>query len=115
MTTDRNPRVEAIEGLRALADFLEANPTIPTFTGQHLNVPLSTNSAVEVFAAEHGLSVEYDEEGNASTDLRFGSMTYHVYGYVDFAEHLARKAERDARAWAERKGLELRPVEQVSA
>jgi hypothetical protein len=115
VTTDRNPRTEAIEGLRALADFLEANPSVPTFTGQHLNVPLHTNPAVEAFAAEHQLTVEYDEEGNASTDLKFGSMTYHVYGYVDFVEHLARRAEQGARAWAESNGLELRPAEQVSA
>jgi hypothetical protein len=115
VTTDRNPRAEAIEGLRALAAFLEANPSVPTFSGQRLNVPLHTNPAVEAFAAEHQLTVEYDEEGNASTDLKFGSMTYHVYGYVDFVEHCARQAERNARSWAARKGLELRPAEQVSA
>lgn len=117
MTTDRNPRTETIEGLRALADFLEANPTVPvpTYGPHQYNVPLHTNQAVEEFAAEHGLTVQYDDEGNARVKAEFGRVLYEAYGYVDFKEHCDRNAERNARSWAERKGLELRPAEQVSA
>jgi hypothetical protein len=115
VTTDRNPRAEAIEGLRDLAAFLEANPSVPTFGAQQVLLPLSSNQEVENFAAEHQLTVKYDEEGNASADLKFGPITYHTYGYVDFQEHLKRRAEKSARSWAERNGLELRPAEQVSA
>lgn len=104
-------RQQAIDGLRALADFLESTPSVPTMGAQRMLLSLTTNPAVEAFAAEHGLSVRYDDEGNASADLKFGPLTYHAYGYVDFAEHLARRAEQQARSWAERKGLELRPVE----
>ncbi|WP_171108673.1 MULTISPECIES: hypothetical protein [unclassified Streptomyces] len=106
---------KAIDGLRALADFLESDPSLPVPTSQYLNVPLHTNQAVEEFASARGLTVEYDDEGNARTDLKFGPLTYHVYGYVDFAEHCERNAERNARNWAARKGLEIRPAEAVSA
>lgn len=110
-------RLMAIAGLRALADFLESDPSRPVPSSQHLNVPLMKNPVVEEFAAGQGLAVEYDDEGNASTDLKFGPLTYHVYGYVDFDAHIERHAETNARSWAERNGLEIRPAEaaQVSA
>ncbi|MFE7232519.1 hypothetical protein ACFVAF_18035 [Streptomyces sp. NPDC057596] len=108
---------KAIDGLRALADFLESNEALPAPTSQQLLVPLHTNAAVEEFATEHGLTVEYDDEGNAHTQVKFGPLTYYVYGYVDFSEHLERNAERNARRWAARKGMEIRPAasEAVSA
>ncbi|MFD4263972.1 hypothetical protein ACFWR9_41810 [Streptomyces sp. NPDC058534] len=105
---------KAIDALRALADFLESNPALPAPSSQQLLVPLHTNPAVEEFASEHGLPVAYNDEGNASVTVEFGTLRYHVYGYVNFAEHCERDAERQARTWAERQGLELRPAE-VSA
>lgn len=97
-----------IAGLRALADFLEAHPALPAPSSQNLLIPLHTNPAVEEFAVEHGLTVEYDDEGNARTQVQFGPLAYFVYGYVNFAEHCERNDERRARDWAERNGLELR-------
>lgn len=105
-------RAELIVGLRALADALEANASMPLpVVNSRWLVPLTTNAAVEEFAAGRGLTVEYDDEGNAGADVPFGPMTYHVYGYIDFAEHCERRAEKDARQWAERNGLEIRPVD----
>lgn len=104
-------RAELIAGLRELADALEADASMPVPGSQKLNVYLSTNAQVGQFAAERGLAVEYDDEGNASADITFGPMTYHVYSYADFEEHRERWAERDARSWAERNGLEIRPAD----
>ncbi|WP_133258170.1 hypothetical protein [Streptomyces sp. V2] len=109
--TEISKRAELIAGLRGLADALESDVSLPLPVGQTLHVPLSTNAAVEEFAAERGLTVEYDGEGNASVDIAFGPMTYDAYGYVDFGEHQKRRAERNARDWAERNGLEIRPVD----
>jgi hypothetical protein len=113
MISDR--KQESIAGLRAFADFLESNPSLPVLTDQRLLVPLHTNQAVQEFAAEHGLTVEYDEEGNAHTQLEFGPVMYYAYGYVDFREHCERDAEKRAREWAGRNGLELRPAEAVAS
>jgi hypothetical protein len=106
-----------IDGLRGLADWLESSPTVPVpnYGPERFVVPLHTNQAVEAFAAEHGMTVEYDDEGNARVTVAFGPVQYEAYGYVDFLQHCERSAERNARSWAERKGLELRPAEQVSA
>ncbi|WP_329131419.1 hypothetical protein OG552_10160 [Streptomyces sp. NBC_01476] len=103
-----DPRATYVASLREFADFLESNPdvTVPT-TQRTLLLSLSLNSAVEEFAAKHGLTVVFDAEGNASADMTFGPVIYHAYGYVDFAEHCDRNAERAAREWAERKGLEI--------
>ncbi|MEX3101185.1 MULTISPECIES: hypothetical protein [unclassified Streptomyces] len=108
--TGISKRAELIAGLRALADALEADVSMPVPGTQKLNVYLPTNAQVGQFAAERGLAVEYDDEGNASVDITFGPMTYHVYSYADFEEHRERWAEKDARKWAERKGLEIRPA-----
>ncbi|MBL1100092.1 hypothetical protein [Streptomyces coffeae] len=109
-------RAAYVAGLRALADFMEATPSLPVPSiDQRFLLPLHTNAAVEAFAAEHGLTVVYSAEGNASADLVFGPMRYHAYGYVDFIEHCDRTDERSARAWAERKGMEIRPVESTAA
>lgn len=100
-----------IDALRALADWLEANPAAPVASiGQQFTVPLHTNSAVEAFAAEHNVEVQYDDEGNAEASVRFGPVVYRAYGYVDFKEHCERSDENRARRWAARKGMEIRPV-----
>lgn len=100
-------RTEYIAGLRAFADWLENNPEVREPQAERLLLALSTNPAVEEFAAEHGLEVTIDAEGNASCDLLFGSITYHAYGYEDFAEYYAKSQERQARTWAEKNGVAL--------
>ncbi|WP_405506471.1 hypothetical protein OG323_06490 [Streptomyces cyaneofuscatus] len=106
-----NDRTEYIAGLRAFADWLENNPTVQGPGGQRLLLALSTNSAVEEFAAQHNLTVVTDDEGNMSAELTFGPITYHAYGYVDFGQHVAAMNERRARRWAEEQGLEIRKAE----
>ncbi|WP_145503208.1 hypothetical protein [Streptomyces sp. CFMR 7] len=103
-----NDRTEYIAGIRAFADWLENNPTVPSPGDQRLLLALSTNSAVEEFAAQHNLAVVTDDEGNMSAELTFGSIAYHAYGYVDFGQHVAAMNERRARKWAEEQGLEIR-------
>ena len=109
-TSSPTARDEYIAGLRAFTDFLEQNPGVEP-QAQRLLLALTTNAAAEQFAAEHGLTVEYDDEGNASCDLKFGPVVYHAYGYVDFAEHCEQNTERRARRWAEAKGLAIVPAE----
>lgn len=99
------------EGLRALADWLDANPSVQQPLGERLLLPLHTNPAVEALASEYGLTVVYDDEGNASVELSFGPVVYRAYGYVDFKKHCERDNEERARAWARRKGLVIRPPE----
>ncbi|QQC89869.1 hypothetical protein [Streptomyces alfalfae] len=113
MTTETTEqRREFIAGLRALADFLEATPSVPCSSSEErLLLPLHTNTAVQEFAAAHGLTVEYDEDGNAQINLPFGPITYNVYGYADFDAHYARRQEKQARTWAADHGLALFPAE----
>ena len=108
-------RDEYISGLRQLADWLEQHPDVEEPQSQRLLLSLLTNPAVEEFAAEHGLTVGYDGEGNASCDLTFGPIVYHAYGYVDFAEHCKAANERNARSWAEKNGLDIVPAEAVTS
>jgi hypothetical protein len=100
-------RSEFIAGMHAFADWLEANPEVEPPTNERMLLPLHTNSAVQAFAAEHGLNVDHDDEGNASANLMFGPVVYHAYGYVDFAAHLDASDERHARSWAEKNGLQI--------
>lgn len=108
-------RAAFIAGVREFADWLEANPQITTPLNGRFLLALHTNPAVEAFAAEHDLTVVYDAEGNAATDVTFGPVSYHAYGYVDFAEHCERNNERQARSWADRKGLTLVPQQAEGA
>lgn len=100
-----NAREEFVQGLRAFADWLADTAGAEAPQGQRMLLPLHTNAAVEAFAAEHGLTLAYDDEGNASADLMFGPLAYHAYGYVDFDAHCAAEDERLARRWAEKNGL----------
>ncbi|MCX5138375.1 hypothetical protein [Streptomyces sp. NBC_00338] len=100
-------RTEYIAGLRELANWLEINPTGPFPSDNRLLVPLVTNDAVAAFATEYGASVTTNKDDNTSAELRFGSLTYYAYGYADFTDHLAKQNEKQARAWAEKQGLEL--------
>ena len=102
-------RARYLAGVRELITWLEQNPTQPLPVSREFNVPVSTNSAVEEWAADNDMSdaVQYDKEGNASISLRFGPVTLHVYGYRDFAEHCDRNDGRNAREYAEKHGLVL--------
>ncbi|MFD3955851.1 MULTISPECIES: hypothetical protein [Streptomyces] len=104
-------RTQYIAGLRQLATWLEENPSVRVSSDERFLVPLHTNSAVEEFAAKHSLPVVTDDEGNKSTQMQFGPITYYAYGYVDFAQHMAEDSERRARKWAEEQGLEIRQTE----
>jgi len=104
-------RADLVAGLRGLADALESDVSMPLPYSKDFSVPLSTNGAVEEFAAGRGMTVVYDGEGNARAEIELGPVSYYVYGYRDFDEHCERRAERDARRWAESKGLEIRPVD----
>lgn len=104
-------RSEFIAGLHAFADWLGQNPQVRGPEGQYFLLALSTNQAVEEFADEHGLSVTVDSDGNASCDLTFGPITYHAYGYADFAEFCRADSERRARAWADRNDMVIQPRE----
>ncbi|WP_097982864.1 hypothetical protein [Streptomyces sp. f150] len=106
-----NDRTKYILGLRQLATWLENNPDARVSSDERFLVPLHTNTAVEEFAAKHNLPMVTDKEGNKSTQMQFGPITYYAYGYVDFAQHLAAQNERDARKWAAEQGLELRETE----
>lgn len=108
-------RTAFIAGLRDLADWLEANPAAPTpylaADGHAFGVPMNANAAVEEAAAVLGLDVVVDEDGNASCDKAFGGLTWHMYGYADFAEFSEMLTEQKARTWAAGNGLEIRESE----
>lgn len=102
------PRSEYISSLRQLADWLAAHPDMPVPSYRSaVNLPVLTNAAVEEFATTHAHAVVYDSEGNASVSVSFGSIDYHVYGYMDFEAHVAASNERDARQWADEHGVDL--------
>lgn len=102
--TDRN---EYIAGLRKFADWLEANPQVKYPYMERMLLPLMVNDAVTAFAAEHGLDVQTDDEGNMSCQLTFGPVIYYAYGYADFKQHCENNRERAARKWAADNGIEL--------
>lgn len=111
-TSSQNPtRDEYIAALRQFADWLEQHPQYSTPVTSQLLLPLSTNSAVEEFAAAHGLAVKVDDDGNASTDVQFGPISYHAYGYADFTAFYEQSNERQARTWADRNGMVIEPRE----
>ncbi|MER6350564.1 hypothetical protein ABT186_01605 [Streptomyces sp. NPDC001634] len=111
-TSSLNPnRDEYIAGLRELADWLEQHPEYGTPVTSQMLLPLTTNSAVEDFAAAHGLTVEVDDDGNASTDIKFGPISYHAYGYADFNKHVKQLNERRARTWAAKNDMVIQPRE----
>lgn len=112
MVASQNPdRDTYIAGLRDLADWLEKHPDVELPTTDRLLLPLTTNPALEEFASAHGLTVEVDEDGNASANLKFGPITFHAYGYANFQEHVKQLNERQARSWADKNGMVIEPRE----
>lgn len=108
-------RDEYIAGLREFADWLERHPEVKAPTHERMLLPLSTNSAVEEFAAEHELTVEVDSHGNTEATLRFGPLAYVAYGYANFKEFCEQRAEEQAREWAEKNSMALEPVDEGGA
>ncbi|WP_435215814.1 hypothetical protein [Streptomyces sp. bgisy034] len=108
---EQSKRAELIAGIRAFAYWLEQNPDVDDPGEQRFLLALHTNQAVEEFVARHGLTAVVDDDGNASVDLFFGPITYHVYGYADFAQHLAERQERSARQWADQNGMTIQAAE----
>lgn len=102
-------RAQFIAGLRAFADWLDANPDVEAPRDQRFLLALSINPAVAEFAAQHGLETTADDEGNLSATVTFGPVHYKAYGYTDFAAHCDANAERNARDWADRNGLQIAP------
>lgn len=111
-TTDK--RAEYIAALRQLADYLDAHADVQ-LPSDRLLIVMHTNSAVEALATEHGLTVAYDAEGNASCDLVFGPIQYHAYGYTDFTAHSARLTEENAQRWAAEQGMTIVPADEAGA
>lgn len=101
-----------VDGLVELAGWLETRPdAVPVYSNRIL-LALHTNGAVEDFAARHGFEVAYsDPEGNASANIQFGAITFHVYGYFDWDEHCERAERRDAEAYAAKHGMTLVPAD----
>ncbi|MEV8474901.1 hypothetical protein [Streptomyces sp. NPDC051173] len=101
-----------VQGLRDLADWIDAHPDAPVPSYDRLLVPLHTNAAVCEAASVLGVAEVYDTEGNASFDLPFGPIEYRFYGYVDFEEHCAIHDERSAHRWADVNGMTIRPADE---
>jgi hypothetical protein len=104
-TTTSSARAEYIGGLRQFADWLEQHPDVEAPTGDRMLLPLTTNPAVEEFAAAHDLVVKVDSNGNTEAALHFGPITYVAYGYADFDKFCEQSAERQARQWAAKNSL----------
>jgi hypothetical protein len=110
-------RAQRIAGIRAMCDWLEANPGTQLPNWDSVNVPLTTNAAVEAWADKHGVRdlIKYDSEGNASLNYMFGAVAMQVYGYADFAEHCNRAEERKMHEYATKHGLALVAAESDGA
>lgn len=113
MVASQNPERDAyIAGLREIADWLEQNPdaAFPRYSTD-INVPLMDNAKVEEFASAVGAEIGFDENGNASADIKFGSIVYHAYGYADWDRHIADRSESQARTWADENDMVIQPRE----
>lgn len=109
-SSSQNPgRDGYIAGLRQLADWLEVNPDVAAPSSGRFLLPLTTNPAVEEFAAPHGLDVEVDSNGNTEAVLHFGPIKYVAYGYADFNEFCKENNEKQARNWADKNGMIIQP------
>lgn len=105
------PSAEALaNGLRGLADWIVRHPEdAPIWELKKPLLALHTNQAVHEFASKYGLAVRY-EDGNASTDLQFGAVTLHAYGYADFGRTCDEVDTQKAQSYADRHGLSLVPA-----
>jgi len=107
-------RDDYVASLRAFADWLEhqgpEGVEVTQLQGQRFLIALSTNPPVEEFARKHKADVQYDDEGNASCSITFGSITCQAYGYADFAQHIRQSEEKYARRWADENDMAIVPA-----
>lgn len=110
-SSQNSARDTYIASLREFADWLEQHPDVKTPSSNRFLLPMTTNPPVAEFAAEHGLTVEVDSNGNTEAVLNFGSIKYVAYGYADFNEFCKQNSENQARSWANENGMVLQPRE----
>lgn len=108
-------REQFIQGLRQFADWLAANPNMPTPHPQDFLAPLPTNRTVLDIAEHLNTEVSTDAEGNCRTRLSFGPVGYRAFSYADFQAHLDRSEAITAQLYAERHNLTLTPKNQETA
>lgn len=96
-SNDTAARAEYIAGLRAFADLVESDLTIPTpalgVAGtdvwahiQESRTGLSQDERFELihdFADAHGVTVTEDYNGDRKAKKMFGPINYHVFAYAD--------------------------------
>lgn len=107
-------REQFVAGLRDLADWLEETPQVPV-PGNPQSVLLYLRTDEEVVRLAEAIGHTADRADHvAAFDVVFGPITYHVYGYEDFAAHLDRNQEATARDWAARHGMAIAPAADAS-
>ena len=96
-STDTDKRAEYIAGLRAFADLVESDPTIPTPTlgvagttvWAHISEygsGLSQDERFELvhdFADAHDVTVTADHKGDRKAEKAFGPIRFYVCAYAD--------------------------------
>ena len=105
---DAEKRAEVIAALRAVADLIETDPTIPTPTSidawAHLHRSRGTEAerfaAVHDFAEAHGVTVTEDWQGDRKTEKEFGLIKLYVFGCANErrADRIVTRAEDPALA-----------------
>lgn len=103
-----------VSGLIELAGWLANNPDAIPPLDEEILLPLHTITAVQDFAARHGLEVVYDapDDGMASVIVSYGPIRFRAYGYEDdFDTRTERVRRRVAERFAAEHGLALVPAE----
>lgn len=111
MTDDRSA---VTAGLRAFADWLDANPEIPWARNWgEILMPLTTKERLDEVAQLLGAEVSEASHnpGQHEFTVEFGPITARLYGYDDFDAHRAQNAEKQARTWADGNGKQITDVE----
>ena len=88
---DAERRTRSIAALRAFADRVETDPTLPTPTGIYIRVHLHSTrgtqaqrfAAVFDFAEQHAVPVTEDPKGYRKTTKRFGPVELTVIAFAD--------------------------------
>ena len=90
--TDAERRAEVVTALRAFADVVESDPTIPTpdprsihvwsFLHHHEGTRIERFAAVHAFAEAHGATVKVTDKDDRQAVARFGpvELTVHAFG-----------------------------------
>lgn len=120
ITDETTRRAEFVAGLRAFADLLDTDPSIPTPTytadiwahiqehGTGLNQD-QRYAVVHDFADAHGVTVTEDHKGDRSARKLFGPVLLRVHAYAD-NKPAARTVTRPAPARTEPVAGDLIPA-----